>query len=235
MNSATKRPDRLHLGCGLTTPAGWLHVDGSWNARLARHPWLRRGLRALRLAPASLFDVPWNPDILHHDLRDPLPFPDDSFMALYCSHTLEHLYLDEARRLLRECLRVLHRGGVLRMVVPDLRALIDSYLRRQGCCWPEDPEGLLSPADRLCWDLHFCRPRPEAGPRLYRLLRAASGHNIHRWMYDGDSLARHFCWAGFAEVSAMPLRQSRIDGIEEIEEPGRVAEGAGVCVEGVKP
>jgi SAM-dependent methyltransferase len=223
------------LGCGLTTPPGWLHVDGSWNARLARRPWLRRGLRLLRLAPPSLLDVPWSPDILHHDLRRPLPFPEDSFRALYCSHTLEHLYLDEARRLLRECLRVLRRGGVLRMVVPDLRALVERYLGPGGSWWPEDPEGLCSPADRLCWDLHFCRPRPEAGPLLYRLLRAAFGHDVHRWMYDADSLAGHLRWAGFAEVCEMPLHQSRIDGIEQIEEPSRVAGGAGVCVEGVKP
>jgi predicted SAM-dependent methyltransferase len=35
---------RLNLGCGLLTSPGWVNVDGSWNARLAKHPALRRAL-----------------------------------------------------------------------------------------------------------------------------------------------------------------------------------------------
>ena len=57
----------------------------------------------------------------------------------------------------------------------------------------------------------------------------------HRWMYDADSLIRHFQWAGFELVTEMSLHQSRIEDIERIEEPNRVLDGAGVCIEGVRP
>lgn len=65
---------RLHLGCGLNTPEGWINLDGSWNARLAKHSTLRRFLKAFHVLPASLLEVPWSPDILNHDVRNPLPF-----------------------------------------------------------------------------------------------------------------------------------------------------------------
>ena len=42
------------------------------------------------------------------------------FDAVYCSHTLEHLYPHDVPVALGECLRVLCRGGVAILVVPDL-------------------------------------------------------------------------------------------------------------------
>jgi len=111
---------RLHLGCGLNTPEDWINLDGSWNAWLAKHPIMRRLFKALRVLPPSLFNIPWSPDILFHDVRKPLPFQNESLCAIYASHLLEHLYLEEAKRLMKECFRVLQPGGILRMVVPDM-------------------------------------------------------------------------------------------------------------------
>jgi hypothetical protein len=102
-----KQMSRLHLGCGVTTPSGWVNVDGSWNARLARHPVVRRVLRALRVLPRAKFDVPWSSDILIQDVRRRMPFPDTLFDGIYASHLLEPLNLEEGKRLLHKCFRVL--------------------------------------------------------------------------------------------------------------------------------
>lgn len=126
-----KSDAKLHLGCGTITPDGWINVDGSWNARLAKHPLLRKMLAAASILSRDQSHVPWNPKIITRDVRRPLPYSADSFDAIYASHLLEHLYLDEGRRLLRECFRTLRPGGVLRMVVPDLRAAV------QACGLPE--------------------------------------------------------------------------------------------------
>jgi SAM-dependent methyltransferase len=127
----TKCLMRLQLGCGPgKTPEGWINLDGSRNARLAKYPALRRVLKAMHFLPASLLEMPWSADIVIHDLRKPLPFPDNSFCAVYGSHVLEHLYLEQAKRLLKECLRVLQPGGVLRLVVPDLQAIVPSTRAR---------------------------------------------------------------------------------------------------------
>jgi SAM-dependent methyltransferase len=68
------------------------------------------------------------PGVIKHDLRRGLPFPDESFDAVYGSHVLEHLEPDTAAQLLRECHRVLRPGGIVRIVVPDLEAIARLYL-----------------------------------------------------------------------------------------------------------
>ena len=45
------------------------------------------------------------------------------FDAVYCSHALEHLYPYDVPLALAEFLRVLHRGGVAIIMVPDLEAV----------------------------------------------------------------------------------------------------------------
>jgi predicted SAM-dependent methyltransferase len=48
-----------------------------------------------------------------------LPFNDLSISFIYSEHFFEHLFLDEAGELLKECFRVLKHGGVIRTAVPD--------------------------------------------------------------------------------------------------------------------
>ena len=38
----------------------------------------------------------------------------------------------DAQRLLAECKRVLNPGGVLRLMVPDLRSMVSDYLKKNG-------------------------------------------------------------------------------------------------------
>lgn len=54
-------------------------------------------------------------------------------------------------------------------------------------------------------------------------------------MYDADSLMMHFKAAGFVDVQEMKFHRSRIKNIEEIEEAGRILNGVGICIEGIKP
>jgi SAM-dependent methyltransferase len=224
---------KLHLGCGLNAPDGWINVDASWNAWLAQHPLLRRVARFLRLAPARSFEVPWPRGILIHDVRKRLPFAGDSVSGVYASHVLEHLYLDEADRLLRECFRVLEPGGVLRMVVPDLEAIVGRYLSPSGAEGGEDRQEPA--ADRLNRALHLRADAPASGTILYRAYSALKEHTWHKWMYDAESLVWHFERAGFVEVRRMSAQQSRIPDIAEVETLERARKGAGLCVEGVKP
>ena len=59
---------RVLLGCGLTTPSVWVNVDGSWNAKLAKHPFLRRALHTLHVTSADKIKV-----LLESGNSDPRP------------------------------------------------------------------------------------------------------------------------------------------------------------------
>jgi predicted SAM-dependent methyltransferase len=115
---------RLNLGCGLQAHPGWINIDGSWNARLAKHLLLRGTLSALHLMPREKAQIPWSSEVFVHDIRMPLPFPDGAASAVYASHVLEHLYREEGQQLIRESFRVLTGGGILRVIVPDLQAMV---------------------------------------------------------------------------------------------------------------
>jgi predicted SAM-dependent methyltransferase len=57
-----------------------------------------------------------------------MPFEDSYFDVVYTSHFLEHLNLQQARFLLKEVYRVLKKGGIVRIVVPDLENICREYI-----------------------------------------------------------------------------------------------------------
>ena len=226
---------RVHLGCGLITPPGWVNVDGSWNARLAKYPILRRMLHLLRVTSSDKIEVHWNPNVFIHDVRRRLPFRDSSASTVYSSHLFEHLYFEESQQLMRECFRVLTEGGVLRVVVPDLRSIVLEYLGERQIGKPSSSDAQLCPADRLNHRLLMRSPAPPMGNLFYRLYSSWKDFHAHKWMYDADSLMHLMKSAGFTEVQQMPPHESRIESIEQVEDPSRVLNGEGICVEGIKP
>ena len=225
---------KLHLGCGLNVVEGWVNIDGSWNARLAKYPRLRRALAMARVIPRESAKVEWRGDLRILDVRDPLPFATNSCDAIYASHLLEHLFLDDALKLLRECFRVLHPGGTLRLVVPDLRAIVREYYGER-VFYNSDEFAPMPAADRLTRRLLVRGPSPPRGNTLMRVYAALKDFQTHKWMYDAESLVAHVRSAGFDEVAERGFRESRIADIDRLEHPGRVLQGEGVCVEGVKP
>lgn len=50
---------------------------------------------------------------------DVLPFTNNHFTFVYSEHFFEHLFLDEACELFKECFRIMRPGACLRIVVPD--------------------------------------------------------------------------------------------------------------------
>lgn len=225
--------EKLNLGCGPNAPTGWLNVDGSWNAWLSNHLYLRKALQTVGVIHSNQ-GAEWNVRPLVHDLTRPLPFPGNTFSVVYASHILEHLYLADGQRLLSECWRVLKPRGTIRLVVPDLRFMVEDYLNsRNG----KNSHGSdkASAADNLNERLGFYRPTPPAGNFLLKYYMLSKNFHSHKWMYDSDSLVRYMQVAGFQEVVEKKFRQSDIPDIDEVEKEVRVLGGEGICVEGKKP
>lgn len=180
------------------------------------------------------FNIPWSPDIVIHDVRRSLPFPDNSTGAVYASHLLEHLYLEEEEFLLKECLRILWPGGVLRVVVPDLKAIIEEYIGKRDLKNGENMK-ILGPAERLNRRLLLRDIGPPKGSIIFRLYTLMKDFHLHKYIHDVDSLRKMFEKTGFKEVQEMDCHQSRIEDINDIEQKESIINGAGICIEGLKP
>ena len=204
---------QLHLGCGPCAPRGWVNVDGALGARLARHRWLRPWLRRL-----GLFELDWPEDLVIHDLRQRFPWESGSARVVYSSHTLEHLTREDGRRFLAECARVLAPGGVCRIVVPDLAAILRQV-----------DKGELR-ATELVDALGVSTADPNDS--WWKRLLAPYVRYPHRCMYDAACLVDAMREAGLDARVSPPLL-SRIPDITDVETTERAC-GA-LVVEGRKP
>lgn len=82
-----------------------------------------------------------------HNLLQGIPFPDNTYDVVYHSHVLEHFPKDRAANFIKECFRVLKKGGVLRVVVPDLEGIVREYIRNLDGALTGDKEA----ASRYEW------------------------------------------------------------------------------------
>jgi len=198
-------PMRLNLGSGQTAVPDWTNIDRSPNILLDRVPAVKRMLfRAGLLTEGHM--QPWDREVIRQDIRK-LPYPDNSVEAIYSSHTLEHLYLREAERVIGECARVLQPGGLLRLALPDVeqfaRQLLSGYVVGGQDAGRHFNSQLLA--------------HPEERPTLTGRLRSAVGGHVHRWQPSAPLVRQLMVDAGLLDVCDCAFRQGKLPGLDSIE------------------
>jgi predicted SAM-dependent methyltransferase len=216
----------LNVGSGPAAAAGWVNIDGSWQARLAGHRWLARAISKMLGVEVGH----WPPGVQYRNVKQGLGYEDGSVAAVYASHLVEHLYREEALTLLREIRRVLKPGGVCRIVVPDVAAIVGWYLanRREPAAQKQQP------SSDLLMGMMLLRPARPRGRGLLGLVRQWTDLHEHKWMYDEEGLLALFAEAGFTDAQPRAFLSSAMsrDLLSQVEQADRVVNGAGVCVEG---
>lgn len=187
----------INIGCGLSVAPGWINIDNSPNARLAKYPLLRWMLWKLRILSDQHYAVKWPQSILIHDVRKRLPFADSSIDYVYTSHFLEHNSLADAQRLIKDVFRILKAGGYARIVVPDLRYGARRYLETLAA----NPEDSKAAEDFLSW-LQLGKP----GVR-----------DPHLWMYDAPSLSAMLTEAGFTSPVVCEYKKGRVPDCDSLD------------------
>jgi predicted SAM-dependent methyltransferase len=240
----------LNLACGTRMDWSWNNLDFSPYARLRKHPHLAGFLqRAGVLSPQRyqrLFNV--DPEVIAWDLRRGIPFADDTFAVVYHSHFLEHLERKAARTFLSECYRVLEPGGILRIVVPDLRFLVSSYQAAMQDL--ENGESTAATAhEHWIHELFDQMVRTEVSGTaeqepwvraVERWIRtnAAQAGELHQWMYDQYSLGRLLESLCFQDIRRESAQTSRIHGWEsfllDVNEDGTPYKSYSLYLEAIK-
>lgn len=200
---------RVQYGCGLSAPEGWRNFDCSPTLRLQRLP-LVGGLMARVVKPVFPRAVRYG------DILKGLPVPPGAADLMYCSHVLEHLALRDLRHALQNTRSCMKSGGIFRMVLPDLRALAETYVSDRSS----------ESAPRFMRDTylgHEARRRGLAG-----LLRAGLGNSWHLWMWDFQSLSAELAAAGFTNLRRATYGDSADAGFAVVEARHRWEEQLGI-------
>jgi SAM-dependent methyltransferase len=216
----------LNLACGYRMHRDWNNLDFSPLARLARYPRLASFLRRAGILSEKRYRriEHIDPDIVIWDLRKGIPYPDNTFHAVYHSHFLEHLDTSASELFLRECYRVLRPGGVLRIVVPNLEYYINLY--NSSLCSLYAAVDISARAQienhkksifLLLNQLIDHEPTGTAEQKhLYRKIElwirgtTSQTGEMHRWMYDSFTLHQLFEDTGFRDITKNSHNTSRI-------------------------
>lgn len=133
----------LHVGSGGHYIRGWVNID---------------------LDITTTIDVGAN-------VGETMPFRSGSVDYIHSEDFLEHMDLDSGKRFLAETFRVLKCGGVMRLLTPDLRALVERvYLNRETR------------------HLEWCRAYLDADGPCEALNMHLRMRGDHRFIYDEEYL-----------------------------------------------
>jgi ubiquinone/menaquinone biosynthesis C-methylase UbiE len=114
---------KLHIGCGKNIIPGFINLD--------------------------LFPI--NDEVTKCDARI-LPFDSNSVDMVYSCHILEHFPRKDIVNILKEWNRVMKKGSVIYISVPDFDKVVDHYIETGNI---EDIEGFLNGGQKGEWDNHI--------------------------------------------------------------------------------
>lgn len=237
----------LNLGCGYQTSDRCTNIDWSIPVRL-KGSRVGRRIAPLLLPADRLAEYERLSDnVMRHDLRKGIPFPDASADAVYHSHVLEHIDHDAVPGFLAEIHRVLKPGGVHRIVVPDLELQARTYLETLdkalagGEVVAEHEESVHVLVEQMvrreAWGTSQRKPlRRWLENRL--LGDARSRGETHQWMWDRVTLPQELLRAGFRDPKIMTNTESQIPdwrgyGLDETTDGSEYKPGS-LYVEAVK-
>lgn len=194
---------KLNIGCGPSGLKGWLNYDWGVLPLLSKLNTIRRFLIFLKIIPQE-YDVAW-PPIKLVDIRSKFPLKDGSVQYIYCSHVLEHFDRWEALKILKECRRVLEKdGGVIRLIVPDIEKMYQSY-----------HQSAFRPGRELCrlwWGF-----KKDEMPKNFVQKLVRKFIRDHQWNYNRNELSILLKDAGFSKIELRSPEKGAVPDIDSLD------------------
>ncbi len=195
----------VQYGCGLSAPREWTNFDVSPTLRIQKTPVIGTLLR-------NKLNIAFPTNVLYGDIIKGLPIAENFCDGLYCSHTLEHLSLQDFRQALNNSFKVLKKGGIFRCVVPDLEFAARSYIKNL------DNGNKLASLEFINNTLLGIKERPRG---LKSFLSSFFGNSHHLWMWDNKSLSEELKNIGFSQIRDCKFNDSEDEMFKYVEDIGR--------------
>lgn len=206
-NALRQKGLQLHLGCGNDVRENHINIDVDSDSHIPHK----------------------HPDFFYWNVLKGLPLANESCTRIYSSHFFEHLFIDDALALLRECHRVLEVGGILRLALPNQEEMCRRYLGRDRSHWPMLDLAFMFPgvADPLDPQQvpygNFMNEAILQPNRLYR-------DNEHKIWWDAENTIHELQKIGFNDVSVSDFQE----GIDLPDIPGQPRRFSSFYIEAIK-
>lgn len=195
----------VQYGCGLSAPKEWTNFDISPTLRIQKTPVLGSLVK-------SRLNTIFPDNVLFGNIIKGLPVADNSCDGVYCSHTLEHLALEDFRTALKNTYKILKKGGIFRCIVPDLEWSARTYIEALD---KGKKDASMDFMNGTLLGIHN-RPKGTKG-----FISSFFGNSHHLWMWDSKSLAIELANAGFVDIRECKFNDSEDDMFKHVEAEGR--------------
>lgn len=209
-----KNKKYVQYGCGLSAPSEWINYDVSPTLRLQRLPLVGFIFKKIK--------KPVFPEnIKYGDIIKGLPEKENSCDGIYCSHTLEHLSLEDFRKALGNTHKILKPGGTFKCIVPDLEIMAREYLEnlKNG-----ETDASIKFVDSTLFGVH------KRNKGLKAIINSI-GNSNHLWMWDHSSLTKELEDAGFKNIKKSGFNESQDEMFKKVEDEDRFVKAVAIeCV-----
>ena len=193
----------VQYGCGMCAPPEWRNFDASLIACCERIPFLGG------LYTKNQERFPKN--VRYGNIIRGLSFNENTVDGVYASHVLEHMTKEKCLKVLNNTYFILKRGGVFRLIVPNLKARAEKYLK-------EYDKGNVQASDFF---LRVSRFGVEKNSRWFSSLVKYFGHSEHIWMWDRLSIIEALNKVGFQKTRDCTFGDCQDPMFKLVEDEGR--------------
>jgi predicted SAM-dependent methyltransferase len=194
----------VQYGCGLSAPKEWLNFDASPTLRIQKNIFLKYFI-------AGLQDTKFPDNVKYGDIIKGLPVKPGTCDAVYCSHVLEHLSLSDFRKALTNTYNILKPGGAFRLVMPDLHAMAEEYIKNKI----NNTSASIDFIKNTGMGLEF-RAR---GFKTF--IKSFFGNSRHLWLWDYESTIAELEKTGFKNIRKCKFNDSSVAEFKLVEDEGR--------------
>jgi predicted SAM-dependent methyltransferase len=174
---------KLHIGAGPNLLDGWLNTT---------------------LQPLKAGSV-------HLNATKAYPIPDGSMDYVFSEHMIEHVTFQDGQSMLKECFRVLKKGGKIRLSTPDLERMLALYTPNPT---PEQDAYIRWTVDNFLKDTDGYHP-------AFVINKIFHGWG-HVFIFDFASLKYALERVGFVDVQRFRPSESQDAAFQKLEQHGKV-------------